>query len=70
MTSLRSDLGTGCWEMVLVTVTVNNEFSFAFLTVEFALSPIPSLQLHLIPLSSDDQAIGTEVSAALSVWFL
>ena len=64
----RSGLGKGCWEMVLGTV--NNEFSFAFLTVEFALSPVPSLQLHLIPLSSGNQARGTQVSAPFSVWSL
>ncbi|KAF5913316.1 hypothetical protein HPG69_016932, partial [Diceros bicornis minor] len=47
-----------------VLVSVSNEFSFALLTMEFVLSPIPSLQLYLIPLSSGDQEIGTKVDCS------
>lgn len=45
---------------------MSSEVSLAFLTVEFALSPILSLQLHLMP-SFRDQAIGKEVSATFSM---
>lgn len=65
VTCLRFGLGKGWQKWVLVTV--NDEFNLAFLTVEFALSPIPSVLMHLMPVSSGDQAVVKKVSVTFSV---
>ena len=65
MTCLRSGLGKE-WQ-IWVLVIVNDEFNLASLTVEFALSLIPFVQMHLMPVSSGDQAGEGKVSVTFSV---